>query len=250
MIPVGFVQTPSKGVTKPVSEQMNEAPGPVGVAVGHDGPPAMLERLVFFSDAVFAIAITLLIIEVKVPHLPHGSDVAAHLHALANLTPNFMGFFISFAVIGAFWAGHHRAFGLAEHYAPGIVLPNLAMLCAIVLMPFATNYMSENYGAVVPTVVYNALLMVTGLLNLYLIRTVTKAPYASRNVDAQQLATVRARGWGVILGATVALIMSFIAAPLAQPMLITIPLWVRIAVAIAQKDAAKTEQDPLRPEAA
>lgn len=211
-------------------------------AAAHGGPPALLERLAFFSDAVFAIAITLLIIEVKVPHLPQGSDTAAHLHALGELMPNFMGFFISFAVIGAFWAGHHRAFGLAAHYAPGLVLPNLAMLCAVVLMPFATSYMSENYGAVVPTAIYNALLMVTGLLNLHLIRLVTGAPYVARNVDAQQLASVRARGWGVILGATGALIVSFVAAPLAQPVLVTIPLWVRIAVATARRHAGKSRQ--------
>lgn len=214
-----------------MSAQTNQPPGVHAAA--HDGPPALLERLIFFSDAVFAIAITLLIIEIKVPHLPHGADSAAHLQALAELIPNFTGFFVSFAVIGAFWAGHHRAFGLATEYAPGIVLPNLMMLCAIVLMPFATAYMSENYGAMVPTAFYNLLLMTRGLLNLYLIRTVTRAPYTSGDTDARHLAMVRARGWGVTLGAALALVMSFVAAPLAQPVLITIPLWVRLAVARA-----------------
>jgi uncharacterized membrane protein len=206
---------------------------------GHAGPPAMLERLVFFSDAVFAIAITLLIIEVHVPHLPHGSDTAAHLQALAGLMPSFMGFFISFAVIGTFWAGHHRAFGLATHYAAGLILPNLMMLCAIVLMPFVTAYMSGNYGAVVPTVVYNALLLTTGLLNLFLIRRVTSAPYTAQGSDPRPLAAIRARGWGVICGAALALATSFVAPDFAQPMLITIPVFARLAMAFAVRAAAK-----------
>jgi uncharacterized membrane protein len=210
----------------------------------HVGPPALLERVIFFSDAVFAIAITLLIIEVQVPHLPQGSGVTAHLQALADLMPSFTGFFVSFAVIGAFWAGHHRAFGLATHYAPGLIVPNLTMLCAVVLMPFATAYMSENYGAVVPTVLYNALLMTTGLLNLRLIHKVTGHPYTSAGTDVRQLAAIRARGWGVTLGAALALATSLVAAPLAQPMLLTIPLWARLAVARAMRSAATNNQQP------
>ncbi|QAY75944.1 TMEM175 family protein [Sphingosinicella sp. BN140058] len=203
----------------------------------HVGPPALLERLTFFSDAVFAIAMTLLIIEIHVPHLPHGADSAAHVRALAELFPSFTGFFVSFAVIGAFWAGHHRAFGLACHYAPGLVLPNLAMLCAIVLMPFATAYMSGNYGEVVPTVLYNALLLATGLLNLFLIRKVTGRPYAGSDADPVQLAAVRARGWGVICGALLALVTSFVAPIYAQPVLITIPLFARLAIALALRSS-------------
>src|SRR6185369_250719 len=95
-------------------------------------PAHPLERLIFFSDAVFAIAITLLIIEVHPPQLGmHASD-RQHLIALINLTPSFVAFFISFFVIGAFWAGHHRAFSLARHWSPGLIMPNIFMLAAIV----------------------------------------------------------------------------------------------------------------------
>jgi hypothetical protein len=83
--------------------------------------------MMFFSDAVLAIAITLLVIEIEVPQLPHGASNSEHLAALANLTPHFIGYVISFAVIGVIWTGHHRAFSLALHFAPGLYLPNLAL---------------------------------------------------------------------------------------------------------------------------
>lgn len=208
----------------------------------HRAPPAVLERLIFFSDAVFAIAITLLIIEVHVPHLPHNSGAEAHLQALAELAPNFIGFFISFAVIGAFWAGHHRAFSMAAHYAPGLVFPNMAMLCAIVFMPFATAYMSGNFGQMVPTALYNALLLITGFLNLRLVRKVTGAPYVDETLDPGEIAATRARGWGVTIGAMLALAISFISPQFAQFALATIPIWAGLSVRRAKRAAAASDQ--------
>ena len=198
-------------------------------------PAHPLERLIFFSDAVFAIAITLLVIEIGVPHLPHSAPNIAHLAELAALIPEFVGFFISFAVIGAFWTGHHRAFSLARHYAPGLIMPNLAMLCAIAFMPFATGYMSGNFGEAVPTAFYNAVLFVTGLLNLNLVRKVTGPPYVDEGVDAEEIAVTRARGWGVTIGAALAFLASFFVPHLAQLALITIPLWMRLAIAQAKR---------------
>ena len=206
-----------------------------GKASGEAGSPAHpLERLIFFSDAVFAIAITLLIIEVKVPHLPHGAGPDDHLIALAQLIPNFIGFFVSFGVIGLFWAGHHRAFSMARYYAPGLVLPNLMLLCAIAFMPFATAYMSGNFGETVPMAFYNAVLLATGLLNLRLVRKVTGAPYVDERIGAEEVAVTRARGWGVALGAALAIAVSFVAPFFAQFALITIPLWIRLAVGRAR----------------
>ena len=74
-----------------------------------------LERMILFSDAVFAIAITLLVIEIKVPEIDK-HFVNDHLlgEAMAHLIPKFVGFFISFILIGFYWILHHRMFGLCD----------------------------------------------------------------------------------------------------------------------------------------
>ena len=89
-----------------------------------------LERLILFSDAVFAIAITLLVIEIKVPEL-HGEDVSeqALLHGMVHLIPKFIGFFISFILIGLYWTIHHRMFGYVTDYTPKLLWLNLAFYC-------------------------------------------------------------------------------------------------------------------------
>lgn len=188
-------------------------------------PDHPLERLIFFSDAVFAIAITLLIIEVHPPHLHFGSPWQDYVTALFALWPSFFGFFVSFAVIGAFWAGHHRAFGLAGHYSEKLVGPNLQMLCAIVFLPFATAFMGANMGAMVPSVLYALTLVVTGLLSMRLTRLATSSGVVRSDVRADTIAYARARGGGVVLGALVSIAIAFWVAPFSQLGLLTIPLF-------------------------
>jgi len=193
-----------------------------------DRPDHPLERLIFFSDAVFAIAITLLIIDVHAPHVEWGSPDNAYFRALLHLTPSLFGFFVSFFVIGAFWAGHHRAFALAGHYSDSLNAPNLMMLCSVVFMPFTTSFMSQNMGALVPTQVYNLSLVATGLLNIRLVRRVTSPPVVSEAVSAERIAIVRARGPAVVLGALCAMLVAFWDPRFSQMALINIPLWLRL----------------------
>ncbi|WP_010162211.1 TMEM175 family protein [Sphingomonas sp. PAMC 26617] len=191
---------------------------------GHQ-PDHPLERMVFFSDAVFAIAITLLIIEVHPPHLPYGSPWQDYVDALVQLLPNFIGFFVSFFVIGAFWAGHHRAFGLAGHYSDALIGPNLALLCAIVFLPFSTAFMSANAGMLVPSVVYAVTLIVSGLLSLRLTRLATMTGVVREDVPRVDIALARNRSLGVVLGALLSLAIAFVDARFSQAGLLTIPLF-------------------------
>jgi len=110
-----------------------------------------LERLILFSDAVFAIAITLLVIEIKVPDkelLKHNGGIsdAAIVDSLGHLIPKFIGFIISFMFIGLYWTIHHRMFGFVTSYNRKLLVLNLVFLFFIALMPFSTGFYSEYSG--------------------------------------------------------------------------------------------------------
>ena len=104
------------------------------------------ERVVFFSDAVFAIVITLLVLELKVPHLEEHTDPALR-GALFNLLPRVAGFVISFLIVGLMWIEHHRIFGIANYNA-GLLWRNLLLLLCISFVPFPTALFSETSGVV------------------------------------------------------------------------------------------------------
>lgn len=101
-----------------------------------------VERIAFFSDAVFAIAITLMIIEVKPPHL-HGT-YHEQVMQLTALAPMFIGVALSFALIGVFWYRHHQLFRSITNYTTGFIVRNLVVLGTIIFIPFSTAFNFEN----------------------------------------------------------------------------------------------------------
>src|SRR3569623_1123728 len=111
-----------------------------------------LDRLVFFSDAVFAIAVTLLVLDIKVPNLPHES-ISAAWRDFAALWPSFFAFALSFFVIGRFWMGHHERFRALRHYDSRLMWPNMLYLMAIAFMPFSSAFLGTNLGRFVPALV-------------------------------------------------------------------------------------------------
>ena len=106
-----------------------------------DQGAAGTSRLEAFSDGVFAIAITLLILEIKVPH----ADATGHLAgALAHLWPSYLAFIASFATIGVMWMNHHRLFSLIERSDEGLVGLNLLLLLGVTWVPFPTALLAEH----------------------------------------------------------------------------------------------------------
>src|SRR5262245_43073272 len=112
------------------------------------------ERMLFFSDAVFAIAITLLVIEIRVPVLPHGATERQLASAVLSLSPRIVGFIISFFLIGQTWVEHHRIGRQLKGFDRGLLWSNLFMLFFVAAMPFATALLSEYPWSRITVTVY------------------------------------------------------------------------------------------------
>lgn len=129
------------------------------------------ERLLFFSDAVFAIAITLLIIDIRLPEKHLTSDAALQ-QALIALIPNYVGFLISFIVIGQFWIGHRRLFSLVRDCTRRTVFANMLLLFTIAFLPFPTAVVNGYGGTRTGVLFYGFWLLFAGLANLFLVHSV------------------------------------------------------------------------------
>ena len=132
-----------------------------------------LERMILFSDAVFAIAITLLVLEIKIPSIDrHQATDALLLNALDELVPKFVGFLISFFIIGLYWTIHHRMFGYVVDYNRRLLWLNLIFLLAVVMMPFSTGFYSEYIIRLLktPAIIYVSNIVFLGVMNFILWR--------------------------------------------------------------------------------
>jgi uncharacterized membrane protein len=104
-------------------------------------------RLEAFSDGVVAILITIMVLELQVPH---GDDLAA----LRPLLPIFLTYVLSFVMLGIYWSNHHHMLHLMERPTGSILWANLHLLFWLSLIPFVTGWMGENHSAAVPTAAY------------------------------------------------------------------------------------------------
>lgn len=200
-----------------------------------------LERLTFFSDAVFAIAITLLVIEIHVPHVEHGGD-AAYLAALAALLPHLLGFVLSFMVIGALWISHHRVFGMLRGFERGLLWPNLLVLLAVAFMPFATAFMAANSKERVPAMCYAGWLLLAGLLQRWLFSRALQPQRLDASVTATELAEVRWRSWALPIVALLALLVAYLAPVLSYLLYLLIPLLVGVLALLGRRRAVVRER--------
>jgi len=113
-------------------------------------------RLEAFSDGVFAVIITIMVLELKVPH---GGD----WEALQPLVPVFLTYILSFVFLGIYWSNHHHLLHLTDRINGGILWANLHLLFWLSLVPFVTGWMGEHRAAALPTAIYGTVLLMAGV---------------------------------------------------------------------------------------
>jgi uncharacterized membrane protein len=121
-----------------------------------------LERLIFFSDAVFAIAITLLALEIRLPAGEAPLEDGQLYIQLTGMWQKYLAYMLSFLVIGSFWAAHHRKFRYIQRYDSRLLMLNLLLLMVIAFIPFPSSVISESSGQTA-TIFYAITMILPGI---------------------------------------------------------------------------------------
>src|SRR5215813_2600893 len=122
-------------------------------------------RLEAFSDGVIAIIITIMVLELKVPH---GTD----LDSLRPLLPIFLSYVLSFIYVGIYWNNHHHLLHTVQHVSGAIMWANLHLLFWQSLIPFVTGWMGENHFDSLPTALYGVVLLMSAIAYVILQQTI------------------------------------------------------------------------------
>ncbi|HEV8593844.1 MAG TPA: TMEM175 family protein [Pyrinomonadaceae bacterium] len=157
-------------------------------------------RLEAFSDAVIAIIMTIMVLELKIPH---GDD----LSVLIPQWPVFLTYTLSFVYLGIYWNNHHHMLHATRHISGGVLWANLNLLFWLSLIPFSTGWMGENHFAPLPTAVYGVVLILCAFAYTILQATILRH---HRNEN-----TLLAEAVGNDLKGKISLVLYALAIPLA-----------------------------------
>lgn len=122
-------------------------------------------RLEAFSDAVIAIIITIMVLEMKVPH-------GESLESLRPLVPVFLSYVLSFVYVGIYWNNHHHMLQASRKVSGPVLWANLHLLFWLSLFPFATGWMGENHFAAMPSALYGVVLLMAAIAYWVLQQTI------------------------------------------------------------------------------
>jgi len=119
-------------------------------------------RIEAFSDGVFAIVVTLLVLEIHVPHVQGPNVSAALAHGLAAMVPKFLSYVLSFAIICIWWIAHHHLFHLLKKSDRGLLWLNCVFLMCLAFIPFPTALMGDYPGERIAVVLYGVVMTLAG----------------------------------------------------------------------------------------
>jgi uncharacterized membrane protein len=125
-------------------------------------------RLEAFSDGVLAIIITIMVLELKIPH-------AGDLHALVELAPVALGYVLSFVYVGIYWNNHHHLLHTVKKVTAGVMWANLNLLFWLSLLPFATGWAGEHAADAWPAALYGVILLAAAISYLILQKAIVRS---------------------------------------------------------------------------
>ena len=172
-------------------------------------------RLEAFSDGVIAIIITIMVLELKVPH---GADFAA----LKHLLPVFLSYVLSFLYVGIYWNNHHHLFHSTHYVSGGILWANLHLLFWLSLLPFATGWMGENHFTPTPTATYGVVLLLAAVA-YFILQFAIIARHGPQSLLARALGRDR-KGKLSIVAYLVAIPLSFVNPRISNALYIVVAL--------------------------
>ena len=180
-------------------------------AASHDAGYLPLHRCEALTDGIFAVAMTLLVIELKLPEhgLVHSADELAA--ALLGLAPKAMSWALSFFILALFWIGHHRAFAWVRHADSRLVTLNLLQLAVVSLMPFSAALSGEYGGVLLSQVVFSTNMALLGIIALLVLRYIHRHPELGPTpMPLARYRGARLRIGGVILISVVAVALGMV----------------------------------------
>lgn len=139
-----------------------------GLKLSADQEKTALDRALFFSDGVFAIVITLLALDVHLPHLPVDISDSQLRNAMLDIFPKYLSFGITFAVVGGFWMEHQRRFLFVKKISAQALRLNMYLLLGVALVPYATSVLGEYGDLPSAVILYAGVMTVVSLLSTWL----------------------------------------------------------------------------------
>ncbi len=172
-------------------------------------------RLEAFSDGVIAIIITIMVLELKVPHEPTW-------HALAERWPVFLSYVLSFIFVGIYWGNHHHLVHTVKHVSGSVMWANMALLFCLSLIPFSTEWLGETGAASAPTALYGLNMLFCGFAYQALQVSISRQQTEDAGKTAHQKSA--AKGMISLVSYVSAVVFAFIYTPVSLVLFVGVAL--------------------------
>jgi uncharacterized membrane protein len=192
-----------------------------------------LERVVFFSDAVYAIAITLLVIDIRLPETAAELTTQGLLQGLDELWPRIFAYLLSVAVIGSYWLAHWRRFRVIERADDRLAAINLLLLGSIAFLPFPTALIGEHGDVPLVVAIYALSLSLAGLLGALSLIYAARAGLTTPGIPATWYRVWASRGLTIPAVMLISILLLAAGVPTTAIELAWAPAIILIQVAIA-----------------